>query len=430
MTSCSRQDKDLHTLDESLTFLTSDECMGRLPGTEGNEKAASYIADKYAANGLDTYDDDYYHMYKQSVFDPATATQELTVVFKDQTEKNYIFGTDFLGSMNKNASIKAEVTTDTNDIDNKIVLLDENSPPFNLSKSKAVGLFTKKDTLFKSNYIRESNKNHVKITDKLYNDLTTKDVDHVLYKDNVSTENKEVNNVVGIIKGEDSTKALVLSAHFDHVGYAGDTIFRGAVDNASGIAIMLELAERLKKSSKKKPFEMDIIFSAFNGEEFGLLGSKAFSNDIKKRYQHIYNINVDCVGKKDGGKLSTNSQREETGLNTELKKALLKSFSESDVELVDVHYGMSDHGSFNDLNFPGITIGQSDVMGENDTTSIHTPEDTLDMIDYDYMNHVVDAIYNFIIDHDGMMFQANKDVSLSRTLLLSFKDDSILKEVA
>ncbi len=134
--------------------------------------------------------------------------------------------------------------------------------------------------------------------------------------------------------------------------------------------------------------------------------------------------------KKDGGKLSTNSQREETGLNTELKEALLKSFSESDVELVDVHYGMSDHGSFNDLNFPGITIGQSDVMGENDTTSIHTPEDTLDMIDYDYMNHVVDAIYNFIIDHDGMMFQANNDVSLSRTLLLSFNDDSLLKEVA
>lgn len=154
--SCSKQDKDLHTLDESLTFfLTSDECMGRLPGTEGNELAASYIADKYAANGLDTYDDDYYHIYEQSVYDPATATQELTVVFKDQTEKkNYIFGTDFLGSMNKkNASIKAEVTTDTNDIDNKIVLLDENSPPFNLSKSKAVAIFTKKKTHYSNQII-------------------------------------------------------------------------------------------------------------------------------------------------------------------------------------------------------------------------------------------------------------------------------------
>lgn len=415
MTSCAQQDKDLHTLESSLTFLTSDACMGRSTGTEGNQLAASYIADQYKTIELDTYNDQYYHNYKQSTYDPATAIQELTVFYKDGTQKSYVYGLDFLGSMIEGTSVKTQITTDIHDLDDKIILVDEHTPAFNFRKSNAVGRFKKADALFKSSHVRSDGKFSVDITNTLYDDLMSKEVDYVTYKDNVSTEEKEVNNVIGILKGKDSTHALVLSAHFDHVGFAGDTIFRGAIDNASGVAILLELAERLKKRSLKKPFDMDIVFAALNGEEYGLLGSKAFVPSIKEHYHYLYNINMDCIGKKDGGDLTVNGQREELLLNTKLQDALLKHFSESDIPISDQFYGLSDHYSFNRMNVPAVTIGQRDVLGENDTTSIHTPEDTVDIVDYDYMNRVIDVLYDFIIHHDGNMFRRHEDVSLSVT---------------
>ncbi len=117
-------------------------------------------------------------------------------------------------------------------------------------------------------------------------------------------------NVIGKIPGKNNKKAVVLSAHFDHVGWAGETVFYGAVDNASGTTVLLDLAERLKEQSDNAPFDMDILICAFNGEEFGLLGSMEFVDDISQKYEDIYNINIDCVGSKTGGKIALDNEKE------------------------------------------------------------------------------------------------------------------------
>ncbi len=78
---------------------------------------------------------------------------------------------------------------------------------------------------------------------------------------------KEVSNIVGYIKGKDSGKAVVISAHFDSLGIKEGNINRGALDNASGVAALIEIAKKLKEISTGKPFESNIIFCAFNGEE-------------------------------------------------------------------------------------------------------------------------------------------------------------------
>ncbi|MCB2290656.1 M28 family peptidase [Clostridium sp. CS001] len=70
-------------------------------------------------------------------------------------------------------------------------------------------------------------------------------------------ENKEVNNVVGVIKGKDSKKAVVISAHFDHLGYLDGKIIRGALDNASGVAALIEIAHMLNGKSKEQSFNID-----------------------------------------------------------------------------------------------------------------------------------------------------------------------------
>lgn len=394
-----------HNIESTMTYLASDACRGRLPNTLGNYAARDYILDIYQKLNLSPYDEDYINSYKQEVFDPATSTQELTVVYEDGSEKTYAYGTDFLGLMFKGANMKAEVTTDATKATDKILLLDENSPKLNVLETGAIALFKKTDTFFRSNRISEKGIIRVKVKEELYSDLTTNDIAHVSYKDHIKTEEVLVDNLIGVIKGKDSTKALVLSAHYDHMGYVGDTIFRGAIDNASGISVILEIADRLSDYTKDNPLDMDIIIAAFNGEESGLKGSSAFVKDVKKRYETLYNINVDCVGKKDGGPIVTNGQRESTGMNDSLKKALMHTFEKEGVVLLDEYYGASDHASFNDMNYPGVTLGQKDVLGENNTTKIHTVQDTLDIVDYTALDNTVNAIFQFILNNNGEMFQ-------------------------
>ncbi len=89
----------------------------------------------------------------------------------------------------------------------------------------------------------------------------------------------ESNNVIAMLPGSDRTlasEAVIYTAHYDHLGIrpgmAGDNIFNGADDNATGCAILLELA-RAYSVSKERPHR-SIIFAAVTAEEQGLLGSE------------------------------------------------------------------------------------------------------------------------------------------------------------
>src|SRR5919205_403655 len=80
-------------------------------------------------------------------------------------------------------------------------------------------------------------------------------------------------NIVGYLKGTaHPDKYIVLSAHYDHLGVINGEIYHGADDNASGVAALLVLAQEL---GKERP-ESSIIFAAFDAEEFGEQGARAF----------------------------------------------------------------------------------------------------------------------------------------------------------
>ena len=89
-------------------------------------------------------------------------------------------------------------------------------------------------------------------------------------------------NVVGLLEGSDPTlkaQYVVVSAHLDHLGVGvpikGDPVYHGAMDNASGVASLIETAKALHKSGS--PLRRSILFVAVCGEEKGLLGSRAFA---------------------------------------------------------------------------------------------------------------------------------------------------------
>ncbi|GAA0856152.1 M28 family metallopeptidase [Aliiglaciecola litoralis] len=106
-------------------------------------------------------------------------------------------------------------------------------------------------------------------------------------------------NVVGVIEGSDpklKNQYVVYSAHSDHIGFAKtvkqDKINNGAMDNASGTAVMLETA-RMFSLLDVKP-KRSIMFLAVTGEEKGLLGSKYFAQNPTVPIQDIVaNVNLD-----------------------------------------------------------------------------------------------------------------------------------------
>ncbi len=92
----------------------------------------------------------------------------------------------------------------------------------------------------------------------------------------------ESQNVAGLLPGTDldlKNQIVVLSAHLDHLGIGepirGDRIYNGAMDNASGVATMVDVADALHESGKK--LRRSVLFLSVTGEEKGLLGSRYFT---------------------------------------------------------------------------------------------------------------------------------------------------------
>ena len=105
-------------------------------------------------------------------------------------------------------------------------------------------------------------------------------------------------NVVGVLRGSDPTLAaefLVLTAHLDHLGVgepvAGDSIFNGAMDNASGIATLIETAALVARRTPRP--KRSVAFVAVTGEEHGLLGSDAFASDPPLTGPVVADLNTD-----------------------------------------------------------------------------------------------------------------------------------------
>ena len=106
-------------------------------------------------------------------------------------------------------------------------------------------------------------------------------------------------NVVGVFEGSDpvlKSEFVVMSAHLDHVGLGrpvnGDALYNGAMDDASGVAAMIETARLLKSSGVKT--KRSVLFVAVTAEEKGLLGSKYFAGKPTVAFtQIVADINLD-----------------------------------------------------------------------------------------------------------------------------------------
>ena len=192
-----------------------------------------------------------------------------------------------------------------------------------------------------------------------------------------------VKNIIGIIPGVNQQwgdESVVICAHYDHLGlgWPGGTIGNvgkihpGADDNASGVSVMLELAELLGKTLKP---QRTIVFVAFTNEEEGLVGSKYYVRTMKRfpAKKAIGILNFDAVGRLGSKKLlmlSSNSAREWKFI---FMGAGYVTGVES--EMVTQDLDASDERSFIAAGVPGVQFFAGATM------DYHKPTDTPDKID-------------------------------------------------
>ena len=201
-------------------------------------------------------------------------------------------------------------------------------------------------------------------------------------------------NIVGVMPGKDRTKAVVVSAHYDAVGITGGL---GALDNASGIAAMLHVADSLLHL-REQP-ETDIIFCAFDGEEIGLVGSQAFVLGIKDTYQELFNINIDTIGLSGVPVLIIGDET----LMADISETFTDSGIALDYETMiggSVIFG-SDDTSFRNHGFAAITIAK---LGNEVLAIMHSENDVLDVLDIAYIESIADVVTAFLIKGQGKMY--------------------------
>lgn len=190
-------------------------------------------------------------------------------------------------------------------------------------------------------------------------------------------------NLYGYIPGK-SNDVIVISAHYDHLGIgkpnaAKDSIYNGADDNASGVGTILALAAYFKKN----PPKYTLLFVAFDGEEEGLQGSRAFVQQPPVPLSSIrLNINMDMVSHNDKNELYVAGSTP----YPQLKKFIDAAAATSSIKLLAGHdvpgsgsdnwINQSDQGPFHAQKIPFLYFGVEDHPDYHQLTD-----------GYDHINH-------------------------------------------
>ncbi|MGA9116581.1 MAG: M20/M25/M40 family metallo-hydrolase [Bacteroidota bacterium] len=206
-------------------------------------------------------------------------------------------------------------------------------------------------------------------------------------------------NVVGYLEGADPAlrdEAIVIGAHFDHLGFGGEgsgslvpdthAVHNGADDNASGVAGLLELAEYFAAGAARPA--RTLVFAAFDGEEAGTLGSARFVKDPPLPAERIVAmLNMDMVGRLRRNELTIHGTGTSPAWDSLVGEASAAVQGEGSLPFaltkVEDGFGPSDHSQFYARDIPVLFF----FTGSHD--DYHKPSDDWDRINYDGQERVV-----------------------------------------
>ena len=194
----------------------------------------------------------------------------------------------------------------------------------------------------------------------------------------------DAGNVVGRLDGrEPSLAALVVSAHYDHLGVLDGMIYPGADDNASGVAAMLAVARAMKARRPRHT----LVFAAFDAEELGLRGARAFVR-AGPPGRFALNINLDMLSRSARREIHVAGTFHTPSLRPVIEALQARTpvtirFGHDRPELGHDDWTLlSDHGAFHEARVPFV------YFGVEDHEDYHRPTDTFDKVDRQFFGDV------------------------------------------
>ena len=198
-------------------------------------------------------------------------------------------------------------------------------------------------------------------------------------------------NVLGLVTGtREPNRYIVISAHYDHIGVRNGVTFNGADDNASGTAALFALAEYFVKN----PPAHSLIFAAFDAEESGLRGARAFvAKPPVDAASLIINLNMDMIGRAANNLLyvvGTTSQPSLTtvhaGVAASATGKLTRGHDDPAKKEIEDWTNSSDHAPFCQAKIPCLYFGVEDFENH------HKATDKYDTMTYDFYVRVVETM--------------------------------------
>tara|TARA_R110001599_G_scaffold1889_4_gene9628 strand:- start:15169 stop:16053 length:885 start_codon:yes stop_codon:yes gene_type:complete len=201
-------------------------------------------------------------------------------------------------------------------------------------------------------------------------------------------------NVIAKVEGK-TDSMIVITAHYDHLGRNDSLIFNGADDDASGTAALLAMADYFAKEQPNHT----LIFAAFDAEEMGLQGARAFVEDSALLSMVKLNINMDMISQNDSSEIYAAGTHHYPDT-----KPVLESIDTAGLKLLfghdtpDLGYNdwtfSSDHGPFHSKGVPFV------YFGVEDHENYHKATDEFETIPQEFYKSSVQLILNAVLAFD------------------------------
>jgi Zn-dependent M28 family amino/carboxypeptidase len=217
-----------------------------------------------------------------------------------------------------------------------------------------------------------------------------------------SVDRRAAANIVGRVDGRAAdAPAIVVTAHYDHLGIRNGVLYPGADDNASGVAALLAVARDLSARQPRHPF----ILAALDAEEMGQRGASALLRSGTLPRRIALNINLDMVSRSAARELFAAGPAHSPwqlpilhGVQT--RAAVTLRVGHDEPRRGDSGYDWthaSDHRAFHEAGIPFV------YFGVEEHPDYHKPTDTADRIDSRFLGDAVETILDAVRAFDGEM---------------------------
>ncbi|MBB6215780.1 ABC-type dipeptide/oligopeptide/nickel transport system permease component [Anaerosolibacter carboniphilus] len=417
---------DVNRVYDHIKELSSPQYNGRLPGTEGNQLALTYIENYFKEIGVepggegDGYYQDFEHMvasynekpYFRIIDSNGNLLQEYNIRehYRDSFEGRGDIEGDLLYIPMHIRNYSEE------EIKGKILLVDIAVDEEYIDYAKNHGAKAIVATIYDRDWrldprrriepirMMKGSGNLYRLEDPgiilHYVEIPTF-VDLKRYAENkyraeigyyYAFQNIRISNILGKVQGKNPDAGyVIISAHIDHVGADYDgRYFPGALDDASGTAMMMEIARVIK--AQKSPPEKTMIFAGWNNEEGGIAGSRYYTNHPIYSLEKTQMIQLDCIGSVTMQEIDFASAGEK-GVILQNKFKQLADLRE--IKAIESNFLSSDHAPFIEKRVPAVLI-EDNFQNIVQRHHIHTYKDDINNISKENLSKVAVILLDYI----------------------------------